>query len=242
VKVRYGLAVLAGIVLVVVITVCPYIGMPWGGDDVREAEATPADYGICNVSLSNLPEGVRAAPVPLPHPSVTSNNPTDQVLYLMLSIRVPPNVPNPTGVQSRVYINAATGEVTFEHYRTPEDESLLGESLASLHVGPWQPTGNAWPRTNTAPANDVRDLGSPRFKIRYRSPDTSAGLMVGFRSGDTLSRLSAYTCDSIVEIDGKTGEVLRQEVVPQEQAMFDRFLGDVYVGPPITARKGVSPP
>lgn len=54
-KVRYGLVVLAGVVIIAALAISPYVSLPWGGDDVAEAEAIPAVSGVCNVSVSNIP-------------------------------------------------------------------------------------------------------------------------------------------------------------------------------------------
>jgi hypothetical protein len=234
--------------------------MPWGGDDVREAEATPADYGICNVSVSDLPEGVEATTLPYPAPRGDGNTPAGKSIYLFLRVPLAPDQPwseeDPaTGtvrdVRSRVVIDAVTGDVVFENYRTPAEQTMLKEALETLSVGPWRPVVDAWPRTDTSPTTgEVIEIRKPvevltdydKVILTYRRPDPRSGLIAGTTRGDSFDRISAYTCDSIVEIDGRTGSVIRDEVTPDERAMFDRFLSEVNVGPPITARKGVSPP
>jgi hypothetical protein len=235
-KRRTALLFLAAAAFFAALVGSSYAAGLWTGESPQPAEATPADYGICNVSVGAVPEGVRVAPVPLPRPPGFVNTPTYMSLYLLLSLPVPPDLPRParnpdTGIdpdlQSRVYIDAATGEVAFENYRTASEEAILKEALASLRVGPWQPTSDVWPRTDTPPKKALREEDDSVTKIQYRPPDDGSGLMLSRPQGDTFSRLTAFTCESVLEIDGVSGEVLRQEVVPQEQAMFGRFLGEV---------------
>ncbi|HEY5639717.1 MAG TPA: hypothetical protein VIW01_06665, partial [Dehalococcoidia bacterium] len=117
-KPRPALVLLGAAAFFAVLAVSSYAAGLWTGDSPESAEATPADYGICNVSVSALPDGVRVAPVPLPRPPDLVNTPTHMSLFLMLSIDVPADIPRPTenpetgiaaDIQSRVYVDAATG-------------------------------------------------------------------------------------------------------------------------------------
>jgi hypothetical protein len=218
----------------------------WTGDGPDSAEANPAVIGICNVSVSNIPDGVKAFYMPQPVLPEDWNTPTHFAIRLILSVPQPEAMPLPTqdpqtGVfplPSSVGIDAATGELVFEDYRTAGEEATLREALAMVTVGPWQPAGPAWPRTDTAPTGEVIGIRKPvevltdydKVILTYREPDALSGLIAGTTRGDSFDRISAFTCDSIVEIDGRTGSVNRDEVTPDERAMFDRFLSEVRRG------------
>ena len=60
---RLGLPVLAvGAVLIVAGVLLAL--RPWAQDATEEAAATPAEYGICNVSFVGIPADVIVGPVP----------------------------------------------------------------------------------------------------------------------------------------------------------------------------------
>ncbi|MCH8346785.1 MAG: hypothetical protein IIC87_07665 [Chloroflexi bacterium] len=220
---------------------------PWSGETpVEQAAASPAEYGICNVSVSDIPPDVRVSPLPFPTFEGSRWQPTKsgEAIFLVVSIPLPdgerPTVPMSRDdvVQSNAVIDAATGEVIGEGYLTPADETKIKAVLATLRVGPWEPAGPAWPRTDTTPNSEIVEIPKPlrvasdynKVSLKYRQPEAGSGMIAGRMSFATMGDvLRAYTCDSIVEIDGETGAVLRREVVAEEQAMFQRFLNEVVV-------------
>lgn len=117
----------------------------------------------------------------------------------------------------------------------PTAEAKIKTVLATLRVGPGQPVGTAWPRTDTAPTGELMEIRKPvevladydQVTLTYRKSERGSGMIVGATSGDSFTRISAFTCDSIVEIDGRTGSVTRNEVTPDERAMFDRFVAEI---------------
>jgi hypothetical protein len=215
------------------------------GKAVQEAAATPAEFGVCNVSVSNIPPDVKVAPFLFPvlegAGSAWQPGKSGELIFLRVSVPVPPGQEPfvdefglPVGAGA-VLINAVTGEIAAEGYRTPAAEAKIKGVLATLRVGPWEPAGSAWPRTDTPPTGEVVEIYKPvevladynKVTLKYRRPEHGSGMFGGITQGDNFSRLRAYTCDSIVEVDAWTGKVLRKEVVPQEEAMFQRFLGEV---------------
>jgi hypothetical protein len=211
------------------------VTQPWdGGGESAASQPEAQVYGVCNVSVRSAPDGVKVAPLSWPAPKGQENTPANESLYLALWIPSPSDAPrytiNPqTGlysdVTSLVAIDAATGQVASEHYRTAEEEAALKGVVSTLKVGPWEPQGPAWPRTDTPPRNEpIEPLGPFDAKVKYRQTEAGSGLTVGETHGDTFIRVSAYTCKSVVDIDGRTGEIIREQVAPDEQAMFDRFL------------------
>lgn len=215
---------------------------PWDGPEVVErADASPREMGICNVSVTDIPDGVMAAPITWPVPvghannKPTPNGPAGDWIYLLIWMPLNPGDPGFEGLsapnKSRVALDARTGDVIFEHYRTPGDEVILGGILdGAVRLGPWSPSGAAWPRTDTPPTGEIIDTADPaldRPGIAYRRPDPASGLIAGHITGGTKDRIQAYTCDSIVEVDLETGRVTRNDVTPQEQAMFQRFLSGI---------------
>jgi hypothetical protein len=207
---------------------------PWSGDEAaNQAAASPAEYGICNVSVSNIPEGVSVVPLPVPEKGA---EPTGQRLYMVLYVPRPHEQrTTSTGpgqvmaVESRVAFDAMTGEKAFEHYRTPQEEAQLKSMLPEVRSGPWVPQQPAWPRTDTPPQGEVVALPDhPRNAgLEYRQPDRASGLFAGAVGGDSFDYLKAYTCESLVEVDAGTGTVVTYSVVPGEEAMFQRFLDEV---------------
>lgn len=212
---------LAGVLAAVAIVLRPR--------DDGEVTAAPAEIGICNASIAGVPEGVEADIVALPVPpakrsDAPHNTPTDLSLYLFLE------VPVPGFDDSRVYIDAATGDRVFEHYRTPEEEALLKEALAMVTVGPWEPEGDAWPRTDTPPMGEVKNKETDPYiggNLSYRVPDPAAGLFGTMRIGDISGTFSTFNCRSIVQVDAFTDEVIRYDVAPDERDMFDRLLSEI---------------
>ncbi len=235
---------------------------PWSdGPAVQEAAAHPADYGICNVFIGDIPEDVQVAAWRVPDLVI------DQIGTNMV---VSAYIPSPDGqwlindpetgeyvsVVSSVSIDAQTGEIMNEHYGTPEQETKLQGMLATLRVGPWEPAGPAWPRTDIPPESEILEvpvepawprndrrpesevievLDTPdKTGLKYRKPEPGSGMVAGPTVGPTSERplsqwLVAYTCDSLLALHTETGEVLQRDVVPEEEAMFQRFLDAVVV-------------
>ncbi len=220
---------------------------PWSGEEavVQEAAASPAEFGVCNVSVSNIPPDVKVAPflVPVLEGSPWQPGKSGQLIFLSVSIPLPegqrpvvsPDMGKDKPVQSNALIDAQTGDLVAEGYLTPADEAKIKAVLSTLQVGPWEPVGPAWPRTDTSPTGEVIELHKPvevladhdKMTLRYRRPEDGSGVFGGITQGDSFSHLRAYTCDSILEVDGWTGNVLRKEVVAEEEAMFERFLDEV---------------
>lgn len=219
--------------------------------DRERAIAKPTEYSLCNVSISHVPGDVEVGAYPAPDPS--GRGKIYLLIYVPLAggqrVTTHPSTGQTVPAQmSRVAIDAQTGEVAFEFYRpnAPEEKGKLGAVLASLEKGPPSPTDDAWPRTDTQPHNDkvtTRGLkGAPGLK--YRPPEAGSGMLVTTIQGQPSpysppyeelvyrQRLVARTCDSIVEIDTQTGEVVTDMVQPGDREMFDRFLAEVErVGP-----------
>lgn len=226
-KMRLGLPGLGVAVLIaaaVLLTI-----RPWSdGPPAKEAAAHPSDYGICNVSVRNLPEGVRAEVWPFKEMGEISEG-----IYLMVSI---PEVDDP-GVslndRSRVVWDAVSGDLEFEYYRTPAEEAKLKGVVR--RVGRWEPVGPAWPRTDTPPQGDMAEVRKPadvttpqgKVVLRYRQAEYGSGLLGILTRGDSFAELRVFTCESEMVIDGWTGSVTRRQVVPEEEAMFQRFLEGV---------------
>lgn len=221
---------------------------PWAGE---EATARPAEFGLCNVSVNDIPPGVEVlafvSPIAGPEGSAWEPFKSGDLILLRVLVPVPEGqepfvdeygLPLPAGA---VQINAMTGEVEYEDYRTPEAESKIKAVLETLKVGPWEPAGPAWPRTDTSPDSDIVELRSAeealtvdtKPTLKYRLPEDGSGMItrrstVSAGVGEPLM-LRAFTCESIVEVHGTTGEVLQRDVVPEEEAMFQRFLDEVIV-------------
>ena len=232
---------------------------PWSGEEaVQETAATPAEYGLCNVSVSNIPPGVEVSafvsPIAGPEGSPGEPGKSGELIFLRIIVPLPPGqrvTPYPEmgkdkPVQSNAVINAQTGEIFGEGYLTPSDEAKIKAVLATLRVGPWEPAGPAWPRTDTLPRSDIVELDRPwelppdyrEPTLKYRMPERGSGMMVERTTASPGMRepllLRAYTCESIVEVFGATGKIVRKEVTPEEEAVFQRFLDEVV--PPTGAR------
>jgi hypothetical protein len=219
---------------------------PWDGPEVVErADASPREMGICNVSVSNIPDGVNATIVSLPiapdvQPNAPHNTPIDLSLYLVLSIPSSARIasgstPDPANPPdrvpgSRIYIDAATGNRVFEQYDSADEEALLRSALRQLHVGPWQPPSGAWPRTDTLPSKQAVDyaLTDAGPTLTYRPPDDGAGLSTSLRTSNPPV-LTAYNCQSVVQIDPYTRQVLRDEVAPGDRETLDRFFDEIRI-------------
>ena len=223
---------------------------PWSdGPAVQEAAAYPSDYGICNVSVTNIPEDVSVGGVAWPEvmlpmaPGVTPG-PSGDFVTLFLTMEMPegqhyhgtdPDTGQLIDLRTRVVVDAQNGNVIFEHYRTAAERGKLQGVLATLRVGPWEPIGPAWPRTDTPPQSDRAEVVAPadetaprgKVKVRYHQAERGSGLLGGITSGDSFAHLRVYTCDSVMVIDGWTGSVREEQVVPEEEAMFQRFLEGV---------------
>ena len=209
---------------------------PWAGEEVvQEAAANPSAYGLCNVSVRNIPEGVSVGPFPQP---TDEDTPSGMKLYMLITFRLPleertvfdEEKGHDVFVEPRAAVDAETGEVVFEYYNPshPAANAKIKAVLATLRVGPWEPAGPAWPRTDTPPQGKVeKPYGHPlNAGLEYRRPDPGVGMLTGVVQGDSFQDLWVYTCDSTVVI-AASGKVIREEVVPAERAMFNRFLDEV---------------
>ena len=216
-------AVVAGVLLAT---------QPWGGETlVQEAAGQPSEYTLCNVSVSDIPADVAVGPYLL-----------GEKFHVLIYVPVPegeekiaidPDTGKGVPVESRIAIDAETGQVVFEHYKTPAEEAKLMGVLATLRVAEPDPSVPAWPRTDTPPQADKKDLRGLDWLpgMRYRPPDPGSGLVVSVITGTSLSSdsqtLVARTCDSEVRVDRETGQTIKMEVTPGEKAMFRRFLDEV---------------
>lgn len=249
-RLRVGLpiAVLAALVVAGVLLATT----PWGG---KEAIAQPTEYSLCNISISNVPVDVSVGELELPIslneqkiylvasvpilseglPAARPGETPTPVLGRILS-----NTINEEGewIESHIVFDPQTGEIV-EQYYNPErlaDRGKLEAVKDSLLVGQPNPSTPAWPRTDTPPrlekiqSADIQGYES----LKYRPPEAGSGLLVSRiqGSGEVFESESvrARTCESILVIevdrDGK-GEVVVDKVVPEEKAMFNRFLSEV---------------
>ncbi len=231
-----GVAAVAGVLLTT---------QPWTGETpVQEAVAQPAEFGMCNVSVSNIPPGLKVSRLVLPAQVYKDeyDSPSGMAFFLQISVPLPEGAkrPGPPSsdaefISSNVIIDAQTGEVISERYKTAADEAAFKPVLARLQVGPWRPTGVAWPRTDTPPTGEMIEfpkvitVAADYFKptLKYREPEAGSGMLAGRMGFATLpDMLRAYTCESLVEISDR-GEVLSWEVTSEEELMFQRFLNEV---------------
>ena len=215
---------------------------PWdNGTGLQEAVATPAEFGVCNVSVRNVPEGVEAYHIAFPEGGILGAK-----WALVLRISGPAerrlsDKPDATGMRymedpdtSGITINAETGEVIHENYHSAEHEAKLNAALATLAVGPWEPRGPAWPRTDTAATGEVAEILRPvrtasdygKVDLKYRQPETGSGMLAGpFTTGQqTYLKLETCLSDALIDVQG---HVKKWEVAPEEEAMFQRFLEEV---------------
>ncbi len=213
---------------------------PWdSGSGVQEAAATPAEFGLCNVSVGNIPEGVEVFPFPFPEGGLLG---AKWALVLRIpgsGLRLDPELGYATEPDaSAISINAETGEVIAERYYNADREAKLKAALATLVVGPWVPRGPAWPRTATPPTGEVRVISRPlrtaadfgKADLKFRETETGSGMLAGpFTAGDE-TYLKLETCQSDALIDAQ-GRVTKWDVAPDDEAMFQRFLEEVQVLP-----------
>lgn len=226
---------------------------PWSGDTlVEEAAGQVSEYSLCNVSISNVPADVMVgarerlvAPgekkiyLVVYAPILTEGLPaaTPGVTPTPVEGRMISELFDDEGgwIESHVVFDAQTGDVVEEYYNPahPADKVKLGAVKSSLIVGPPSPATSAWPRTDTQPTTEKIELAVPEgFKgLKYRPPEAGSGMLVSPIQGQPYGqRLVARTCESrlVIDIDqnGK-GRIVVDDVAPEEQAMFDRFLNEV---------------
>ena len=247
VKVRNGLAVLAGIVLVIASVVLA-LTYPWEDSAATGGTIT---YRACDVT-------VEGPPPPSPEAFFKTGGLTPGTVLIgmiimppgyppVLSIRLPapPQPPPVEGFsgpdllaagESHVRINALTGDVQRELYRTAADEELLRGIASTARVAPLDPATAPWPYT------DETQVPIERFKtgnIEYRHPDPGAGLRITSLYGrptiprEDISFLILANCRSRMWIGTTTGKDSEEmsDVHADDQAAFQRFLDDVNVGP-----------
>ncbi len=224
-RLRLGVPLIA---VAVVTGAVLFIIQPWSQE---EAAGQPVEFSLCNVSVGFVPQDVAVGPYPLP---TNSGQKMHLLIYAPLPqaerVIIDPGTAKGVPVESRVAIDAQTGEVVFEHYRTTAEEAKLKGVLATLRVGPPDPSVPAWPRTDTPPrAEKVEVSGPDGLAIqRYRPPDPGSGILVSVIEGTPyFFRLVARTCSSKAEIDGQTGAVVTLDVTPEEMQMFQRFLAQI---------------
>lgn len=226
---------------------------PWSDDTPVEQAAARAEYGFCDVFISDVPADVHVTASRIPDLLIDGVGAEGIVVAFVPSPDGDPETSPHLYSGSYVSIDAQTGEITQEQYRTPADEVRLKALLATLRVGPWEPAGPAWPRTDTPPTGELGEILRPfrvpadddEVALTYHKPEPGSGMLASPVPGVTPEgwmsrRLVAYTCDSVVEIDAETGEVIRREVVPGEEAMFQRFMNEVEVLPAVSAERGSS--
>ena len=242
---RSGLPIIA--VVGVLIALAALLAVrPWSGGpsvEVEEAVAQPAEFGICNVSVSDIPPGLEVSGLVLPAQIFgdVHEGPFGMAFFLQVSVPLPEGAkrPEPPGpgeiIRSNALIDAQTGKVFGENYKTAADEAAIKPVLARLRVGPWKPAGPAWPRTDTPPTGEIIELPKTvtvaadylKPTLKYREPEAGSAMSAGYMSFATLPEVvQVYTCESSVEISS-TGQVISWEVTPEEEAMFQRFLDEV---------------
>ncbi|MCH8050682.1 MAG: hypothetical protein IIC86_01555 [Chloroflexi bacterium] len=241
-KARYGLAVLAGVVLIVGGVVLA-LTQPWEGSTATGETIT---YRTCDVT-------VEGPPPPSPEAFFKPGGLTPGTILIstrrlnppVLSIRLPGTgtapVPGASGPDllatgdSHVRINALTGGVLREVYRTAADEELLSGIASTARVDPLDPATAPWPYTDEA------QLPVKRFEtgnIEYRHPDPGAGIRISSYYGritiprEDIGFLILDNCRSRSWIGTTTGKVLDEmsDVHADDQAAFQRFHDDVNVG------------
>ena len=93
-------------------------------------------------------------------------------------------------------------------------------------------------RTDTPPTGELAEILRPvsvasdygKVELIYRQAETGSGMMTGpFTAGDQ-TYLHLKTCYSDALIDAE-GRATKWQVVPEEEAMFQRFLDEVEVLP-----------
>lgn len=213
-----GWLLVAAVALVVLLVV--RAGDDGEDDRARVGSERPRAMSICNVSLHSVSDQV----VVEAFPDVLD---PDRPRLITLTIPIPnrlelyPDAGLTEPIESLVALNAETGEVVVEHYRTREEKVELQRVLSKMVVGP--PDSDAWPRVDREPEHIRARLAG---NIAYRPPDPRSGLLVSFSAAEEPSVLVS-TCDSSVAISAETGEVLASDVHQEEEAMFERFLSEV---------------
>jgi hypothetical protein len=239
VRVRYGLAVLAGIVLVVVVAVLALTN-PW---EDSTATGNTITYRACDVT-------VEGPPPPNPEAALKPWLTPDAVAIRMrayppvLIIALPGTKTSPVSEaepdllaaqESHVWINGLTGDVQRAFYKTAANEELLSGIVSTARVNPLDPATAPWPYTDEAQVPIQRVKAG---NIEYRWPDPGAGLGIhklysrATVPRDDLSFLILDNCRSRWYIGTTTGKVLEEmsNVHADDQAAFQRFLDDVNVG------------
>jgi hypothetical protein len=144
---RYTLLALPLAALVVAaIVAAVLLAWPWDdGSAVPQAAATPAEYGLCNVSVSNIPPGVEVVPFPFPAveglPGWDQPGPSGDLIFLQV------RVPLPSGQRqtitetgeieppfSAALVDARTGRIATESYVNQAEEAVIKGGLPRSHV------------------------------------------------------------------------------------------------------------
>ena len=211
--------VAAAVALVVLLVARPGDDGAGGGSQV--ANERPRAMSICNLFFSGVPDRVRVSLFPTiatgeeRHVVLLFWDPAD--LALVDDLIRGEDVPVP----SRVIVDGMTGELVSQHFRSDKERADLERVLANMVVGP--PDPDAWPRTDKEPA-------TPRVRlvenIAYRPPDPRSGVLVSIPFAEQ-PYLVVSTCDSALEVNAETEEVLHEDVVAEEEAMLERFLSEV---------------
>lgn len=243
-RVRHGLAVVA-IAALVIGGVVLALTNPWEDSTARGQTIT---YRACDVT-------VEGPPPPSPEAFFKTGGLTPGTLLIstqslnppVLRIRLagPPQPPPVDGFSgpdllaagaSHVRINALTGDVQRELYRTAADEELLSGIASTARVNPLDPATAPWPYT------DETQIPVERFKtgnIEYRHPDPGAGISIRSYYGritiprEDIGFLILDNCRSELWIGTTTAKILEEmsDVHADDQAAFQRFHDDVNVGP-----------
>lgn len=219
------------------------VWQPWDDESPsREAEAAPAAMALCNVAITDVPDGVEVFEYPVAAALDRGK------IYLFIGVPAPDGEfsgHDPASGQLvrkgyQALVDPRTGD-TFDRFEDPSlsaaqasaAEIKLDDALDNVVPLESAPAFSAWPRTDTPPANE-RDTVDD---ITFQPPDEGAGLVVIHIRAQPPGggRLIARTCDSKAVIDGvtdangKTSEVqlTRYDVASDDRAMFDRFLDEV---------------
>ncbi len=220
-RLRLGVPLLAAVAAVVGAVLA--IVQPWDSAEdllVHEAAGQGQEYSFCNVSLQ-APPSVRVFPRIAPSPP---DGKLRQALVAVIDIPTEMrNAESPYELPSGIAIDAQTGEVLEESYRTPADRGILKGVLAARRIGPPDASIPAWPRTDTQPKASEKIKAD---KLEYLPPDPGAGMIISHISAQS-TLLQIETCKSKVSIDEETGVIVNREVHPDEEQMFQRLLNEV---------------
>lgn len=200
-----GLAVAAAVAAAVVAGVL-LATEPWSGE---ETAAVPVEYGVCNVAVRDIPDGVEAYPFPFPEGGLLGAKWAMVLRIPGSGMRFVPELGYTTEPDaSGIAINAATGEVIFETYYNAEHEAKLKAALATLVVRPWEPPGPAWPLTHTPPTSEMAEILKPvrvasdygKVLLKYRLPEAGSGMLAGpSPEGQTLLKLETCRSDALIK-------------------------------------------